>query len=375
MQVLLVDPSLFIAPYDAALAAGLDDAGITADWAVRALRPTEEPELPEIAVAMHYYRLSDRARRWPGRVAKYLKGAEHAVDLLRLERLARRYDIVHFQFAVLPSLDVHMMRRIRRHRPVVLTVHDTTPFNGADVSGLQVRGLDAAFHEADALIVHTEGARRDLIARNVAPAKIYVIPHGPMALHDTPMPVADKLPGRWRVVLFGRLQAYKGIDVLIEAIARIPAEQRERLEVIVAGEPLMPMEPLLARAAELGLSSPTLQFRLGRLSGQAMADLLGSADTFVLPYRAIEASGVLFLVAAMRKWIVASALGAFVDALGQDSKSTGTLVEPGHVDELAEALVDCIGRTPAAQDPAWAPSWAEIGRRTTDLYRTLIKAR
>jgi glycosyltransferase involved in cell wall biosynthesis len=373
MRALLVDPSLFIAPYDAALSAGLTEAGVTPHWATRALRPNEEAELPHDAIRMHFYRLTDGRQPLRGRLSKYVKGAEHVLDMLRLERLARDYDVVHMQFAVLPMLDVHMMRRIRRHRPVILTVHDTTPFNGAEVSGLQVRGLDASFHAADALIVHTDGARRALSARGIPDAKISVIPHGPMTLKDKPAPVHDKRSGRWRIVLFGRLQPYKGIDMLIDALASLPLDQRERLEVIVAGEPLMPMEPLTDRAAQAGLSAPTLQFRIGRLSGQEMADLLGSADTFVLPYRAIEASGVLFLIASMRKWIVASALGAFVDALGQDGVSCGTLVEPGRADMLADALIDSIGREPGASDLSWAPPWHEIGERTASLYRRLSR--
>lgn len=375
MRALLVDPSLFIAPYDAALTAGLTHAGVDVRWATRALRPSEEAELPAASVAMHFYRLTDGARPVQGRLGKYLKGAEHAADLTRLWRHARRYDVMHMQFAVLPGLDVLLMRRIRRSRPLVLTVHDTTPFNGADVSGLQTRGLHASFREADALIVHTDGARQALLALGIEDAQINVIPHGPMALQHVPGPVDDKVPGRWRIVLFGRLQAYKGIDVLIEALGRLSPDQRARLEVIVAGEALMPMEALLARAAALGLEASTLQFRLGRLSGQAMADLLESADTFVLPYRAIEASGVLFLVASMRKWIVASALGAFVDALGDDAAATGTLVEPGDAEQLADALIGCVGKRPSATDMAWAPAWTEIGARTAALYRRLIDAR
>ncbi|MGL1241035.1 hypothetical protein ACSTKS_23365, partial [Vibrio parahaemolyticus] len=45
LRVLMVDPSLFTAPYDAALSGGLAQAGVRADWATRALRPGEEAEL------------------------------------------------------------------------------------------------------------------------------------------------------------------------------------------------------------------------------------------------------------------------------------------------------------------------------------------
>ena len=374
MRVLLVDPSLFTAPYDAALDGGLRAAGITPRWAVRDLRPREEADLPPDAAALRFYPLSDGRRRRTGRMAKLVKGVEHAAGLARLARLAQGFDLVHFQWAVLPSLDRRAIARIRRGRPVVLTIHDTTPFNGASVGAVQRVGFDRLFDVADRLIVHTEGARDLLIDRGVAAAQIAMIPHGPLALRCTPRPATDKAPGRWRIVLFGRLQSYKGVDPLVEALGLLSPEDRARIEVVIAGEPMISLAPILTRAAALGLNEPTLRIRPGRLDDQAMADLLGSADAFVFPYRAIEASGVLFLVAGLRKWLIASALGAFVDAIG-GAEGQGALVPPGDAAALAQALVDSIGRVPIAAGRGWAPDWAEIGARTAALYREVLATR
>ncbi|HEX8445348.1 MAG TPA: glycosyltransferase [Sphingomonas sp.] len=373
IRVLLVDPSLYTAPYDAALSAGLAANGVAPRWAVRDLRPGEEGDIPEAEVAMHFYRLTDGRRRRSGKAWKLVKGVEHAIDLRRMERLIAReaYDVVHFQWAALPRLDVAAIRRIARGRPVVFTVHDTTPLNGADVSQAQVQGYDMLFTAAQRLIVHTQGARDALIARGVDAARIAVVAHGPIALRLAPRPDPDKPADRWRVVLFGRLQAYKGVDVLVEALGLLPAETRARLNVVVAGDPLMNMAPILARAEALGLHAPTLTFRLGRLDDRAMSDLLGSADAFVFPYRAIEASGVLFLVAGFRKWMIASRLGAFVDAIGS-AEGSGALVEPGDAAALAAALADGIGRAPCATGMDWAPEWSTIGRQTADLYQQLV---
>lgn len=343
-------------------------------WATRRLRTGEEAELPPDRIVQLFYRLSEGGRRRPGRIGKIVKGLEHVADLRRLERRARDYDVVHVQWAVLPALDRQAMARIRRTRPVVLTVHDTTPFNGAGVNPLQVQGFDRLFASADRLIVHTTNARALLEARGVPATRIRVIPHGPLPLRTTPRPLADKAPGRWRIVLFGRLQSYKGVDLLVEALGLLGEKERARLEVIVAGDALMPVEPIQTRAAALGLAAPTLRFRIGRMSDQAMADLLGSADAFVFPYRAIEASGVLFLVAGLRKWLIASALGAFVDAIGA-SEDQGRLVPPDDARALARALVDSVGRVPGPTGRDWAPGWDEIGRRTAALYRELLQER
>jgi len=373
MKVLLVDPSLYTDPYDAALSAGLAANGVTPHWAVRGLRPGEEGELPEAAIVQRFYALTDGARRRSGKLWKVVKGIEHGLGLCCMERRIRRdaYDIVHYQWAALPTLDVSAIRRIVRQRPVVLTVHDTMPLNGADVSGWQVRGYDSLFDAASRLIVHTQGARETLLARGVAADRIDVVAHGPLGLRLRPQPVTDKVAGRWRVVLFGRLQAYKGLDVLVEALGLLPAGVRDRLEVVVAGDPLMDMAPVLARADALGLVAPTLSFRLGRLDDRAMSDLLGSADAFVFPYHAIEASGVLFLVAGFRKWMIASRLGAFEDAIGAGS-GQGALVAPGDPAALAAALADGIGRVPAADGAEWAPDWTTIGRQTIAIYRRAI---
>ena len=378
LSVLQVDPGLFTAPYDAGLDGGLRHAGVTVGWATRGLRPGEEADLPETARALTCYRLTDGPRR--GRVPAALslayrlaKGAEHALDLGRVARLAEsgRFDLVHFQWALVPRLDRAAMQRIRRTCPVVMTVHDTTPLNGKAGHALQRHGFDALFGVADHLIVHTATARDTIIARGVSPDRISVIAHGPLGLRCAPR-VAPRPPGgRWRLVLFGRLQSYKGVDLLVEALALIPPPARDRIEVVIAGEPMIDLPALMARADALGLGGAALQLIPRRLDEQAMADLLAGADGFVFPYRAIEASGVLYLVAGLGRWIIASDLGAFGAVLGRDG-SRGQLVPPGDAAALAKAMVDSIGQRPAPG--AALPGWDEVGRETAALYRRLLGA-
>lgn len=98
-----------------------------------------------------------------------------------------------------------------------------------------------------------------------------------------------------------------------------------------------------------------------------MGDLLASADAFVFPYRTIEASGVLHLVAGHNRLIVASETGAFPDLVGRDG-AAGTLVDPTDADGLGKALIDTIGRRPTRAIGDAVPGWDEIGRRTRRVY-------
>lgn len=367
LKGLLVDPSLFTAPYDGALSGGLEANHIEPLWLTRRLRANETAEIPAANVRPIFYPMTDGPRRRQGKPWQWLKGIEHVAGLRQATRMARGgFDVVHFQWAVLPRFDVRAIHAIRRNVPVALTVHDTTPFNGKAVSRLQRDGLGELMHAVDALIVHTDGARNALLAEGLAGDRVHVVPHGPLRLRGS----GDERPreGRWRIVMFGRLQDYKGLDVLIEAAGLLDPAVRGRIEIVVAGEPMIDLTAHRARVSALGLGD-LFDFRPRRLDDDTMSALLHSADAFVFPYRAIEASGVLFLVADLQKWMVASDLGAFREMISDGAN--GALVPPGDAARLADALVASIDRQ-AAAGPSAPPDWETIGGMTRAIYERLI---
>ncbi|MDO7844599.1 glycosyltransferase family 4 protein [Sphingomonas immobilis] len=371
IRALLVDSSFFTQPYDTALHNGLVAAGVEAHWLTRRLRAGEGIQLPSDAQTALFYPVSERGGPRSERpLSRLLKAAEHPLGLARMVHLARRYDVVHVQWAMVPAIDAFALGQIRTRRPVVFTVHDTQPFNGKAMNAWRTRGFERLFDVADALIVHTESGRASLIGAGAPAERIHVIPHGPLPLAGAAEPQARG--ARWRIVLFGRLQHYKGADLLVEALGRLDPAQRARIEVMIAGEPMIDLAPLRARAAELGIDGKTLRFEPRVFSDADMAALLAGADSFVLPYRAIDASGVLFLILGLGKWIVASDIGAFAETL-RDGE-TGRLIPPGDIDTLAAALADAVGRKVAPGALA-ATGWDAIGIRTAELYRNLITAR
>ncbi|MGL5838575.1 MAG: glycosyltransferase [Sphingorhabdus sp.] len=365
MDVLLVDPSLFTAPYDAALSTGLMANGVRPCWATRALRANEGATLHQSQQLPLFYRWTDGPHRRKGAGFRVLKGMEHAAGLRRLVRLSASVDLVHFQWALVPKLDVRAIHAIRRNCPVVLTVHDAVPYNGKAVSAFQTSGLKTVFKAVDRLIVHTPHAFETLMRFGLPKNRLAIVPHGVLTL--PPASVKIENDARWRIVLFGKIQHYKGVDLLIEALGRIDKENRSRLHVIVAGEPQIDMVPLFARADALDLDD-VLEFRPTRHSDAEMADLLHNADAFVFPYRMIEASGVLLLVARTEKWLIASDLGLFTEMIGRDG-AAGALVTPENPDALANAILASIGRKPTRPIASDVPEWTEIGRMTIEVYK------
>jgi glycosyltransferase involved in cell wall biosynthesis len=377
LPVVLVDPSLFTAPYDAALHDGLVSAGVAPRWAVRPLRPGDRQELPAAVSAEVFYRHVERLPEQTfGSVRRLAKGLAHAVGLMRLHRLVRAHDarVVHVQWAVLPLLDALTMRLLRRRSAVVLTVHDTVPFNGDRASWVQRAGFHLPIRMADQVIVHTHDAQRRLVRAGVPGTKISVIAHGPLRLPSPLHSFARAAQPQPRVVFtcFGELKPYKGIDLLIEALGQLPAEDLEHLRIVIAGRPRMDVAPIQARIAALGLND-CVDLRLQRLNEGEMAELFAATTCFVFPYRHVDASGAFHLTMSYGRWTIATRVGGFGEAI-RDGVN-GTLVSPGDPTALADALHSYLVSRRERPHGEADRGWEAIGAATRAAYGAALKAR
>ena len=97
MRVVLVDPALFTAPYDAALTEGLRAWRVEPLWMTRPKRWRDQELIPREFVEELFSRRID-APRMPGLLRAIVGAAAHAVGLVRLARRVRtlRPDAVHF---------------------------------------------------------------------------------------------------------------------------------------------------------------------------------------------------------------------------------------------------------------------------------------
>ena len=372
LRVLLVDPSLFTAPYDAALTEGLKTAGVRPTWIVRPTRADDREELPaDVSEPLFYGWIERRAWLSP-KIRTLAKGVSHAWGLGKLVQrvVQKKPDIVHFQWVVVPPLDSAAIWLLAAFCPLVLTVHDTVPYNGDRMSWLQRWGFDLPLRLCDGIIVHTQAGRDALLARGISSSKLSVIAHGALPLRQEPTDaaLARAADGLYHFVSFGEIKSYKGLDVLIEALALMPRATRERARVIIAGRPRIDLAPLMARVEQLGLSS-LVELRARRLSEPEMADLFHLADCFVFPYRQIDASGVYFLVKGLGKWLIASRVGIFAEDVRDGEQ--GRLVPVADAQALAEAMTAAVDgqRTPTPVAPG--TDWTDIGKATSELYRSL----
>ena len=380
MKIALVDPSLFTLPYDNALARGLQAVGHEVFLYGKSPMGGEAKLAPDI-LRQHFYRSLNGGlwQRMPKPLFQAAKGLSHLGDMQRFcaEMARLRPDVIHFQWLPLPMVDSWFLRRLRRIAPLVITVHDTMPFNGAPGSSLQSIGAFRALRLFDALIVHTEKGR-SLVAGHVGQAdRVRCIPHG--LLHEGEImnggaPAAHTAPGGpMTFLLFGKIKPYKGLDVLIRALAQLDPAARAGCRVRVVGKAYMDMQPLHDLAVDTGVAD-RIDFDLRFVSTAELDQIFHSADVLVFPYRQIEASGVLMTAIAVGKPVIATRMGA-AEELFDDGKG-GILIPSDDPAALAEAMSRFIG-SPALVAACAAhvrrlrdsiPSWPEIGRMTTRTY-------
>jgi succinoglycan biosynthesis protein ExoA len=371
IKALLIDPSRFTVPYDAQLSAGLTQAGVTPIWATRPLRIGEHEEFSPQQRFQIFYRRFDKADFLPHVVRKPAKAVAHLAGLIRVILLSGQTgaDVVHFQWMLLPLFDAFAIFYLRIRRPVLVTVHDSVPFNGDRLAALQSFANDLPLRLATGVIVHTSRARDLLIHRGINAGKIAVVPHGPLPLTGVVPAPERRTDSRWTFLLFGQIKPYKGLDILIEALGAIPQELRQQARVIVAGAPRMELSGILRRAEELKLSD-MLDLRLAYQTNDELNALLVQADCFVFPYRQIDASGAFYLAQSLGKWVIASRVGVFEDEILNEAN--GRLVTPEDPVELSGALAEAIQKKPEVAVSSQPKGWPAIGLATAALYRSFL---
>lgn len=376
MRIALIDPSLFTAPYDAALAGGLRALGHSVDLHGRRLR-AEDGAPDGLTVTGSFYPVASLpvADALPKPLRLAVKGVDHIASMSRLHRRLRAEgpDVIHFQWLPLPMVDRLFLSGLRKLAPLVLTVHDSKPFNGNPAAGLQRHGVANGFRYFDRLIVHTGQGQERLRETGVAKDRIAVIPHGLLAPRRTAVGTAESPPNDVTFLLFGKIKPYKGAELLVEAFARIPPTRRGQARVRIVGRSYMDLGPLNALVHRLGIATQVaVEPRF--VPDSEIPALFGTGTITVFPYREIEASGVLSLALAHARPVIASRLGGFAETIrdGVD----GLLVPPGDATALAEAMTRfltgpdfvaaCSGAI--ASRAAAVPEWTEIAGMTVQIY-------
>ncbi|HUK68631.1 MAG TPA: glycosyltransferase family 4 protein [Streptosporangiaceae bacterium] len=148
-----------------------------------------------------------------------------------------------------------------------------------------------------------------------------------------PVPAGRLSPAPLHLLFFGIVRPYKGLDVLLRAIAR--TDCGPTLTLTVAGEFWGGLDTTRALVSELGLDG-RVELRPGYVPAGEIGPLLGRADALVLPYRCATASQNAWLAFSAGVPVIATRTGTFEEQVSDGVD--GFLCEPGDEASLAAAL-------------------------------------
>ncbi len=137
--------------------------------------------------------------------------------------------------------------------------------------------------------------------------------------------------GELTALFFGAIRDYKGLDVLIDALAKT-----SRMKLVVAGEFWGDKEPYVEQIRNLKLES-RVEIREGYVPESEFDVLFSSTSLAVLPYKSGTGSFTAKLALSHGVPVIATDSGAVAD--GVVSGHNGAVVRAGSATDLAAALV------------------------------------
>ncbi|MGG5890461.1 glycosyltransferase family 4 protein [Falsiroseomonas sp. HC035] len=261
-----------------------------------------------------------------------------ATGLARLPLLRRRFLALAQDADVVVSSMAHLwtplvapgLARSQKRPAYVPVIHDAAPHPGDPAWAWDWR-LGRELGSARAAVALSDTVATSLAAR--APGLPLIrMPLPALLAGRAPARTARPTspPGQLRLLFFGRLQTYKGLDLLRDAFRILHrAHPGVSLRVVGEGE---------AGADLAGLPGVHLERRW--VPEAEIPDLLAAADAVVLPYREASQSGVVPQALAMGVPVVATPVGGLREQVRPGAG--GVLAAAVDAEALAEALAGLL---------------------------------
>lgn len=289
--------------------------------------------------------------------------------------LAGRFDVLHVHWpealvvsggrvrsALTRALFATLLTSIRAlHKPTVATVHNRRPHEGLDGSA---RRLVSSF-------VRQSTRRIYLTRSSLEEAQD---PRGVHINHGDYTPVIERrrtsLPAMrpGRLVVFGRMRPYKGIEDLVSAFVELPEPEAS---LHVAGEPL---NDAYRRTLVEVTDDPRVQYTLRPLDEDELIDAVASSEAAVFPYREVFNSGAVIYALTLGRPVIVTRSASMEELQREAGESWVSILDhPLTSAQLADAVETLRVRADerASRDPLPGRTWDRISAQHAELYRSI----
>lgn len=239
-------------------------------------------------------------------------------------------DVIHMQHG---HLWFNAMLRFLGAYPLVLTIHDPR-FHLGDKSSARTPQwvYDRGFKRADLIIVQASQMIAPVVEEvGIDRERLRVVPLVQLGDQNLAVDVAEE---EATVLWFGRIWAYKGLDLLIQAQPEVNRRVPEARFIIAGrGEDFAPYREAMADPDRFEVHNEFV-------TNELRAELFRRSTVVALPYREATQSGVVVNAFAYGKPVVATAVGGIQEQVDHDE--TGLLIPPNDLEALTDALVELL---------------------------------
>jgi glycosyltransferase involved in cell wall biosynthesis len=290
--------------------------------------------------------------------------------------------IVHFTGVHLWNVPlVYALRR--RGFPVVHTLHDLDPHHGVRHGWLIRLWNRLIIASGCHILVHGRRYRDQLLAAGLPAERVTYVPllHGFLSgARDWPPSEAELVAHGGdldlKVLFFGRVEAYKGVETLLAAWRRMAQEESDgsvgdRQQTAWLQRDRLPARLVIAGPVAKGMTLPPLppdtELRDRRIADDEAEALFRSAAVLVLPYRDATQSALVAAAYAFGVPVIVTDVGALPEYVIPGV--TGWVVPAGDAAALAAALCQALA------DPARLVTMGSAGRGWFETRRREEQAR
>lgn len=315
------------------------------------------------------------------RLRQMLKGIESIFNyiILCVLILKNNVDILHLQW--LPfvekgrKLDILVLKVLKHFKPnlsVVLTIHNILPHNiPSNKKHEYIHNFQAVDILVDRYIVHTYHSKTEATSiLGIRESKIHVVHHG---IFENQLPPKQYLNNTINLLMFGTQSRYKGTDIFIDAISKLPNEIKTRITAIIAG----PTDTAFYNSYHEHATNNSISWNPNRISEELLFSLIAQSDIVLLPYRSISQSGVLLEAIGCEKLIIMSDLPSFIETMG--GKREDMFFETNNADSLSQLIIKYVNGTARFEenlniirDLKRKYSWHNSADKTIEIYNQLI---
>ena len=232
----------------------------------------------------------------------------------------QHFDAVYFESLHVWNLPI--MAAIKGHTHIYHVIHDVIPHEN-DSSWRQVDWFNKVLVRlADTIVLRNRKFISTLISRyNVSPQKVHYLELWRRYIEYTPSVHSH------RVLFFGRMNPYKGIDNLLEIVKRCP-----NLRFDIVGK----VDPQVESIVQLLKKEPNVSLMSGYVSDQDMKRYFVNSDWVIVPYNSATQSGIIIDSYKYSRPVIAFNVGAISEQVVPGK--SGFLIDSSNIEAFSQCL-------------------------------------